>query len=180
MAGGLRRRGMASRFAPLRIVSAYTMREGAIDPKDVAAHARRLGFPAAAITDRNGLYGAMAFGEAAAKKGVQPIIAVLLGVARPGGGEGKPPLLDWLAVYAQDAAGYDNLCALVSAAHLDRPPHEEPHVTLDALARRSGGLLALTAGGEGALARLLAEGQHDAAAAYLDRLEALFPGRLYS
>ena len=75
--------------------------------------------------------------------------------------------------------GYDNLCALVSMAHLDRPVDEDAHVTLDALDGRTDGLLALTAGGEGALARLLADDQHDAADAYADRLEALFPGRLY-
>ena len=166
-------------FVPLRIFSAYTMLEGAIDPKDVAAHARRLGFPAAAITDRNGLYGAMAFGEAARKQGVQPVTAALLGVARPGGVEGKPSTIDWLALYAQDAAGYDNLCALVSAAHLDRPLGDEPHVGFDAIRARSAGLIALTAGGEGALVRLLAEGQAAAAARYLDGLEELFPGRLY-
>ena len=32
--------------------------------------------------------------------------------------EGAPPVLDWIALYAQDATGYDNLCALVSRAQL--------------------------------------------------------------
>jgi len=166
-------------FVPLRIFSAYTMLEGAIDPKAIATRARALGFPAAAITDRNGLYGAMAFSEAAKKAGVQPIIGTMLGVARPGGAEGKPPTIDWLPLYAQDETGYNNLCALVSAAHLDRPPHEEAHVLLEALVGRSDGLIALTGSGEGAVARLLAEQQQDAAERYLARLEQLFPGRLY-
>ena len=42
-------------FVPLRILSAYSMLEGAIDPKGIAKRARELGFPAAAIADRNGL-----------------------------------------------------------------------------------------------------------------------------
>ena len=170
-------------FVPLRIFSAYTMLEGAIDPKAVAKHARALGFPAAAITDRNGLYGAMAFSDGAKKEGVQPVIATLLAVARParGGGDrdAKTLTLDWLALYAQDEAGYQNLCALVSAAHLDRPVHEEAHVSLAQLKGRTEGLIALTAAGEGALTRLLAAGQADAATAYVERLEALFPERLY-
>ena len=169
----------AHRFVPLRIFSAFTMLEGAIDPKEIATHARALGFPAAAITDRNGLYGAMAFSEAAKKAGVQPIIGTLLGVARPGGAEGKPPLIDWLPLYAQDEKGYDNLCALVSAAHLDRPVHEDAHIPFDRLIGRTDGLIALTGSGEGALARLLAEGQQDAAERYLDRLQTIFPDRLY-
>jgi DNA polymerase-3 subunit alpha len=159
------------------------MLEGSIDPKAIAKQAKKLGFPAAALTDRNGLYGAMAYSDAAKKEGVQPIIGTMLAVARPGTVDselnGKPPMLDWIALYAQDETGYDNLCVLVSAAHLDRPVHEEAHVRFEALQGRTDGLIALTAGGEGALARLLADDQVETASAYADRLEALFPGRLY-
>ena len=166
-------------FVPLRIFSAFTMLEGAIEPKAIATQARKLGFPAAAIADRNGLYGAMPFCEGAKKAGVQPIVGTLLGVKRPGTPEGKPAIIDWLALYAQDERGYDNLCWLVSAAHLDRPGHEEAHVPVEGLAGRTDGLIALTAAGEGALARLLADEQAEAAADYVGRLEALFPDRLY-
>jgi DNA polymerase-3 subunit alpha len=155
------------------------MLEGAIDPKAIAKQAKALGFPAAAITDRNGLYGAMAFSDGCKGEGVQPIIGTMLGVARPGRPSGTVPVHDWIALHAQDAKGYDNLCALVSMAHLDRPLEEQPHVTLDAMAGYTDGLIALTAGGEGALARLFAEDQPDAALAYCDRLQALFPDRLY-
>ena len=116
---------MAAPYVPLRIFSCYTMLEGAIDPKAVAKQAKLLDFPAAAVTDRNGLYGAMPFTDACLAEGVQPIIGTLLGVARPGVPEGRAPVIDWLALYAQDDAGYRNLCALVSAAHLDRPVEED-------------------------------------------------------
>ncbi|CAN5376322.1 DNA polymerase III subunit alpha [soil metagenome] len=168
-----------SGFVPLRIFSSYTMLDGAIEPKAIAKRAQELGFPAAALTDRNGLYAAMAYSDAAAKAGVQPIIGTMLGVARPDIPDGVTPPLDWIALYAQDEAGYQNLCALVSMAHLDRPIEQAPHVAFDALSGRTDGLIALTAGREGGLARLFAEDQPDAAAAYADRLEALFPGRLY-
>ncbi len=163
-----------SPFVPLRILSSYSMLEGAIDPKAIAKLADERGFPAIAICDRNGLYGAVAFASACFDKGVQPIIGTLLGVNR---GEGGP--VDYLPLYAQDETGWNNLCHLVSRAHLDRPLHEEPHVRLTDLAGHTDGLIALTGAGEGALARLLAEGRHDAAAAYADRLIELFPGRLY-
>jgi DNA polymerase-3 subunit alpha len=170
---------MAAPYVPLRIFSCYTMLEGAIEPKAIAKQAKKLDFPAAALTDRNGLYAAMAFTEACKGEGVQPIVGAMLGVARPGTPEGKPPLIDWLALYAQDEAGYQNLCALVSAAHLDRPLEEEPHVGFTHLEGRTDGLIALTGGAEGALARLLAEGQKQVANEVLSRLERLFPGRLY-
>jgi DNA polymerase-3 subunit alpha len=166
-------------FVPLRILSSYTMLEGAIDPKLIAKRARKLGFPAAAITDRNGLYGAMAFSDACKGEGVQPVIGAMLGVARPDSCGGSAGAIDWLTLYAQDERGYDNLCALVSAAHLDRPDTAAPHVPFDALQGASDGLLCLTASGEGALVRLLAEGQASAAASYLDALQELFGDRLY-
>ncbi len=167
----------AAAYVPLRVLSAYSMLEGAIEPKALAQLAVERGFPAVAITDRNGLYGVMAFSEACLALGVQPIIGTLLAVARPDGGE--RPSLDWLALYAQDEVGYANLCRLVSAAHLERPDGLDAHVTFDWLARHADGLLCATAGQEGAVARLVAHGQGDAAAAYLDRLIALYPGRLY-
>ena len=169
-----------SPFVPLRVFSSYTMLEGAIEPKALAKLARTRGFPAAAICDRNGLYGAMAFGDACVDAGVQPIVGALVSVARPGpAGAGGGPQIDWLALYAQDAAGYENLCRIVSAAHLDRPIEFDPHVAFAALAGHTDGLICLTGAGDGALARLVAAEQRDAAIAYVERLEALFPGRLY-
>ena len=149
-----------------------------MEPKTIAERAAKLGYPAVALTDRNGLYGAMPFSEACFSKGVQPIIGAMLAVSRPAeiGGESA---VDWLALLAQDELGYANLCKLVSAAHLERPVEQEPHVELARLEGLSEGLIALTAGAEGALAKLIADGQPLKSQAYLDRLQGLFPQRLY-
>ncbi|MEO0907518.1 MAG: DNA polymerase III subunit alpha, partial [Pseudomonadota bacterium] len=80
---------------------------------------------------------------------------------------------------AQDETGYDNLCHLVSKAHLERPLELDPHVDMADLEGHSDGLIALTGAGEGALTRLLAEGQREAATKMLDALDRLFVGRLY-
>ena len=147
-----------------------------MEPKAIAARAASLGFPAVALTDRNGLYAAMPFTDACMAKGVQPVIGTALAVARP------PELgqaIDWLVLLAKDDGGYANLCKLVSAAHLDRPLSEQPHVPFANLEGLNEGLIALTAGGEGALARLLAEGQAGKASAYVEKLQTLFGGRLY-
>src|SRR5688572_6543170 len=103
------------------------MLEGAMEPKAIAERAARLGFPAIALTDRNGLYAAMPFSDACIGKGVQPIIGAMLAVTRPAEIAGTPAL-DWLVLLAKDDAGYANLCKLVSSAHLDRPVSEDPHV----------------------------------------------------
>ena len=166
-------------FVPLRIFSAYTMLEGAIEPKAIPEHARKLGFPAIAIADRNGLYGAMMFEDGARATGVQPIIGMMLGVGRPDSEEHGGFVRDWLPLFAQDEAGYGNLCRLASMAHLDRPEEQEANVSFEQLAGLTDGIIALTGGAEGALTQMLAEGQQDAAEAYLTQLETLFPGRLY-
>jgi DNA polymerase-3 subunit alpha len=150
------------------------MLEGAIDPKAIAKLAKQRGFPAIAICDRNGLYGTVAFAGACKTEGVQPIIGTLLGVAR---GDGE--VIDFLPLYVQDENGWNNLCHLVSRAHLDRPLELEPHVQLADLEGRTEGLIALTGGAEGAVARLFADGEPGRARDMAERLSALFPDRLY-
>ena len=167
-------------FVPLRLFSSYTMLDGSIDPKKAAKLAKARGFPAAAICDRNGLYGAPTFAQACKGEGVQPIIGTFLAVLRPGvAAQGQELPIDWLALFAQDEAGWMNLCRLVSRAHLERPLERDPHVLLEDLEGYTDGLICLTAGDEGALARLFAEGNDEQAARYCDRLQALFPNRLY-
>ena len=166
-------------FVPLRVLSSYSMLDGAIDPKAIAKLAKERGFPAIAIADRNGLYGSVAFAGGCRDAGVQPIVGTTLAVARPVELDSQGGAIDWLALYAQDETGWNNLCHLVSRAHLDRPLERDPHVLLDDLEGHADGLIALTGAGEGALARLLAEARHEAAGAYADRLQALFGDRLY-
>ena len=171
-------------FVHLRVHSAYSLSEGAIKADKIAAAAQDAKMPAVAITDTGNLFGALEFSQACAARGVQPIIGTLLAVARPGGDVSqkdgaKPPAIDWLALYAQDETGYENLCALVSRAHLDRPIEQPAHVAFADLEGRTEGLIALTSGGEGALARLFAEDQPARASLYADRLQALFGDRLY-
>jgi DNA polymerase-3 subunit alpha len=91
------------------------MLEGAMEPKTVAERAAKLGFPAVALTDRNGLYGVMPVSDACFGKGVQPIIGAMLAVARPAEivlrqAQDERPTIDWLALLAQDEQGYANLC----------------------------------------------------------------------
>ncbi len=150
------------------------MLEGAIDPKALAKLAKERGFPAIAICDRNGLYGSTMFSGSCVGEGVQPIIGTLLGVRR---GEGEP--VDFLPLYAQDEDGWNNLCYLVSRAHLDRPLELEPHVIWEDFTGHTDGLIALTGASGGTVTRLLADGKERRAHEVAERLSALFPNRLY-
>ncbi len=165
-------------FVHLRVQSAYSMLESACLPKDLAKSARKGGFAAIALGDRNNLFGAMEFSDACVEAGVQPIVGALVAVERPGARTVlSKPVTDWLVLLAQDGEGYANLIALVSEAYLGGAGTDEVRLTLEQIAGRSAGLLCLTGGAEGALARLIAEGQD--ATAYADALVAAFPDRLY-
>ena len=154
------------------------MLEGAIQPENLAKVARQLRFPAIGLADRANMFAAMDFSAAAKDNGIQPLIGALLPIERPGSAtlQGRA-LVDWLVVFAQDDAGYINLIGLVSDAHLAAAVPGDPVLRLEQLEGRTAGLLCLTGGADGALARLLAEGQ--AVDAMADRLESLFAGRLY-
>ena len=165
-------------FVHLRVQSAYSMLEGAMTPETIAKACRAMKLPAVALADRNNLFGAMEFSDACRAAGVQPIVGALVAVERPGSRTPQGRMTcDWLVLLAQDKTGYDNLIAIVSDAHLGCDAADEPHLTLANLDGRTAGLIALTAGAEGALARLLADGQDPDG--YADALVALFPGRLY-
>lgn len=181
-------------FIHLRVHSSYSLAEGAVKvyeekPKDGSKPARKdliklclqHGMPAVALTDKGNLFGALEFGMAAAGAGVQPIIGCQIAVARADQAELPPArrdVYDQLVLLVQNELGYRNLSALVTLAFvaLDRPV---PHVTREELARHAGGLIALSAGIDGAVGRLLLENQNAAAEAALLELRDLFFGRFY-
>lgn len=135
----------------LHVLSEYSLLESAARLTDLARAAAELGMPALAVTDRNALYGAVAWHEACRQHGVEPITGCELDVAHPqlpgGGGRAGYPLV----LLAQDEAGYRNLVRLVSLQAL-----EGRNPTLDDLAAHSRGLFALTGGPGGAVAQALA------------------------
>ena len=174
-------------FVHLRVHSAYSLSEGAIRIPALIELCRRHAMPAAAITDTGNLFGALEFAMAAAAAGVQPIIGCQLATRRPahlpgsaaGGINGQHLAPDQLVVLAQGEAGYGNLLQLTSKAYLDSDPAFGPQLALADVFERSEGLIALTGGAAGAVGRLLADGQGEAAAQALQDLRQGFGDRLY-
>jgi error-prone DNA polymerase len=75
-------------FAHMTVRSCFSMRDGAIRPRELAAAAAAAGMTHVALTDRDGLYGAVRFAQAAAAEGVVPVFGTDLALApdpgRPG------------------------------------------------------------------------------------------------
>jgi DNA polymerase-3 subunit alpha len=131
-----------SGFVPLRVFSCYTMLEGAIEPKAIAKRARESWvFPPSPVRSQRALCGDV-LSEACDEGGRPADRRHLARGQAPDMPDGVTAPIDWLALYAQDAAGYENLCALVSMAHLDRPIEEDAHVPFEALRGRTDGLIA--------------------------------------
>ncbi|TME11674.1 MAG: PHP domain-containing protein [Chloroflexi bacterium] len=80
-----------------------------------------------------------------------------------------------LVLLARDATGYRSLCRLVSRANLDGTKRV-PRFTQALLARHTEGLLALSGGREGEIARRLRVGDRDGARAVAARYTSLFGG----
>ena len=162
-------------FVHLRVHSAYSLSEGAIKADKIASLAKDAGMPAVAITDSGNLFGALEFSQACSSKGIQPIIGCQIALTRTDNPR-LPP--DPVVLLAQDAAGLANLQRLSSRAFLQTDPGLRPQLTLDAIAENAGGLLLLTGGTLGAVARLLAEDQKAEAQRLLARFAEAFPDRV--
>ncbi|CUH33574.1 DNA polymerase III subunit alpha [Jannaschia seosinensis] len=167
------------RFIHLRVHTEYSLLEGAVRLKSLPDLTSRAQMPAVAVTDTNNMFAALEAASLLAGRGIQPImgcqIDVMCDPAPPGERPRDPAPI---VLLAQDETGYENLMALNSCLYLVRPDMAA-QVTLEELAEHSDGLICLTGGPDGAVGRLVAEGQEAKAEAVLGRLHAIYGDRLY-
>src|SRR6266852_3626437 len=120
-------------YAELHCHSAYSFLDGASPPDELLAAAHRYGYPALALTDRNGVYGSLAFAHAAHPLGIQAITGAEVTLS-----DGSH-----LILLAETAPGYSNLCRLLTEAHLGAE-RLDPRLPLTAIAARQEGLIILS------------------------------------
>src|SRR2546421_9728293 len=99
-------------YVELHCHSAYSFLDGASPPDEILAEAHSLGYPALALTDRNGIYGSLAFAHAAQPLGIQAITGAEATLTH---GSHVIPL-------AETPQGYSNLCRLLTETHLQAEP----------------------------------------------------------
>ncbi|GAN55045.1 DNA polymerase III subunit alpha [Tanticharoenia sakaeratensis] len=161
-------------FIHLRNHSAYSLSQGAIRVADLAKRAAELGMPAVGLTDSGNLFGALEFSQYCSQNGVQPIIGCQIALPPVTDKPGVPS--EPVVVLAQSEEGLANLQWLSTEGFMGSDPGD-PVVSLDVLCARSAGLFLLTGGTGGPLFQRLAEGQENAARAWLAQVAAAFPGR---
>jgi DNA polymerase-3 subunit alpha len=169
----------APRFIHLRVHTEHSLLEGAVPVKKLVDLCKAALMPAVAVTDTNNMFAALEFSVTAMAAGIQPIVGCQISLAHDPAGPGERPRLPApVVLLAQDEAGYMNLMKLNSALYIGKGG-QLPQVTPAELAAHGAGLICLTGGPEGPLARLIAAGQLPKARALLETLAAAFPSRLY-
>ncbi|PYP98205.1 MAG: error-prone DNA polymerase [Gemmatimonadetes bacterium] len=122
-------------YAELHCHSAFSFLDGASPPDEILAEAHRLGYPALALTDRNGIYGSLAFAHAAQPLGLQAITGAEVTLTNG----------SHFILLAETSQGYTNLCRLLTETHLDAE-RLDPRLPLTALEARHDGLIILSGG----------------------------------
>ena len=176
-------------YIELHSRSAFSFLEGASAPEELADVCAQYQMPAMALLDRDGVYGAARFHLSAKKLKVKAHIGAEITslLARPAFEKAPLPRLSLLCASRE---GYQNLCRLITRTKLRAPKYpatisrrgsttdndEAPILQPQAialladLAEHAGGLICLTGGGEGPLARALQSSGLNAGRELLEQL----------
>ena len=180
-------------FIHLRIRSTYSIGESTIQPKALVDCLRRDHLPAAAITDRCNLFGAMEFSVNARKAGIQPIVGACLPTHAPARFETHHETSHAscrraypMPLIVQSEVGYRNLSHLISRAW-SLPDQAVPFEYLTEFAE---GLLLFSGGPDGLLRHHFASGHtpdqssgsgtgSSSVRTFLETTAQAFPNRFY-
>ena len=168
-----------ARYVELHAHSNYSLLEGASSIDELVLTARAQGHRALALTDHEGMFGAMEFARAAKEAGLRPITGLELTVVEPGAElDAGPEVRSHLTLLAETREGYANLCRLSSYAfglrETDAGAKEQrrldPALPLADLERHADGVIVLTGCRQGRIASLVQARRTAEAAAALARL----------
>ncbi len=149
-------------YIELHSRSGFSFLEGSSSPEALVEEAARLGYPALALLDSDGVYGAPRFYKACREAGIRPLVGARVTLEDGS----RLPLL------VESRTGYQNLCRLITRMKL-RAPKGEGAVTLAEVEESASGLVCLTGDEEGPLRAALRRGGEDGAR-LLDRLAGVF------
>jgi DNA polymerase-3 subunit alpha len=161
----------------LRLHSEYSIVDGLIRIDDVVDAAAADGQPSLAITDLANLFGMVKFYKAARKKGVKPIIGCDVWITNEDDRDKPSRLL----LLAKNAAGYLQLCELISQAWLSNLHRGRAEIRTGWLEKLSpaNGLIALAGAHFGDVGIAIENGNLAAAERNAQRWASIFPGHFY-
>ena len=173
------------RYAELHAWSNFSFLEGASHPEELVARGLELGLGAIALTDRDGLYGAVRFAKAARPTALQAICGAELTLDAPDLRPSRATLtpaelarFPRLVLLAEDATGFANLAHAISTAQM-RGRKRDARLRLGDLDGRTAGLVALSSARHGFAEEALLRGDVATARTRALALGDLFPGRFF-
>ncbi|MBD3223198.1 MAG: DNA polymerase III subunit alpha [Caldithrix sp.] len=155
-------------FVHLHTHSYYSLLNGVPSPEELVIAAKRAGMSALALTDRNGLYGAVEFYQKAREARINPIIGAELTLD-----DGFN-----IVLLVQNDTGYRHLSHLISEGRL-RGGHGGFRLSAKQVHKYNAGLTALSAGNTGKVNDLLAQRNITQALAEVRRWRNAFGERYY-
>ncbi len=153
-------------FIHLHVYSAYSLLTSTIKIEQLVRDAREKGFPALALTDRNVMYGTIAFYKECLKNSIKPIIGLTVDIAGKFEGEQASPIV----LLASNNEGFQNLVKISSAVQTKSPQG----IPLKWLRHYSRGIIAITPGLEGEIEQALLNGEYGKAKETAEVFAALF------
>ena len=171
---------MTEPFVHLHVHSDYSLLTGAAKIKNLVARAAELEMPALALTDNGNLFGAVEFYDAAVAAGIRPIVGMEAYLTRGSRHDKNTRTreLDHLVLLAADGAGFRNLIKVATAGYLEGF-YYRPRVDYEFLEDHAAGLIAISVGMKGAIAKEMLSGQARSALELAGRYKEIFEGRFY-
>ena len=164
----------SARYAELHCRSNFSFLEGASHPEELIERALELGLEALALTDRDGLYGAVRFAKAAKPASFAAIAGAELTLDIPELRPNAPRLV----LLAENETGYANLARAISSAQL-RGKKRDARARLSDFDGNTQGLVVLSGSRHGYVEEALLRGDVATAEARAATLRDRFPGRFY-
>lgn len=172
------------KFIHLRVHTAYSLSEGAMQVPALIHKLHAQGVAAVAVTDTANMFGGKAFSKYAKDEGVKPIMGCQFYLRNPDSDDvlkskGRIVEPDKIILLVMNAEGYGNIMKLMKVAYLEGRPYEKPQIAIKDLEEYHAGLIMLTGGVEGPLGRLFLENRKAEAEEQLQQLQKIFGNRLY-
>ena len=154
-------------YIELHASSAFSFLEASSLPEELVQEAARLDYPALALLDRDGVYGAPRFYKACRQAGLRPLVGAKITLE-----VGSQPTSE-LPLLVENRTGYQNLCRLITRMKL-RCEKGKGAVHLDELEEFASGLICLTGDARGPLRSALGRSDFEGALQRLQRLRDIY------
>ncbi|MEH7442453.1 DNA polymerase III subunit alpha [Bacillus sp. JJ1122] len=153
-------------FIHLHVYSAYSLLTSTATVEQLVYDARAKGFSALALTDRNVMYGTVAFYKECLRKSIKPILGLTVDVVSEIEEQESFPLV----LLAKNNQGFQNLMKISSAVQTKSPEG----IPVKWLKHYASGLYAMTPGNQGEIEYYLSNGQQENALQTVELYTKLF------